>query len=157
MKTRSALFLVLTALLVAGVAGADDHGVFTAADVDAKWQAGPPSLPAGVKFVVLEGDPSKAGPFTMRLRFPDGLKVPPHWHPAIEHITVLAGTLHLGMGDTFDAAKTTAMTAGTFGFMPAETRHYGRAEGDTVLQLHGVGPWGITYVNPADDPRAKKP
>ena len=117
------------------------------------WKDGPASLPAGAKVAVLEGDPSKEGFFTMRLRLPDGFKVPPHWHPKVEHVTVISGTFNVGMGEQFDQTATRAMPAGTFGFWPAEMRHFAWTKGETVVQLHGTGPWMITYVNSSDDPR----
>ena len=118
-----------------------------------EWKEGPASLAKGAMMVVLEGDPTQPGPFTMRLRFPDGFQVLPHWHTQMEHATVLAGVLHLGMGEKFDRAATKPLPSGSFGFWPAGTRHFAWAEGETVLQLHGIGPWTVTYVNPADDPR----
>ena len=120
---------------------------------EVKWKDGPGSLPAGAKFAVLEGDPAREGPFVMRLRFPDGFRIQPHWHPKVERVTVISGTLNLGMGEKFDQSATRELTAGTFGFWPAGMRHFAWAKGETVLQLHGTGPWVITYVNPADDPR----
>ncbi|MDP9200078.1 MAG: cupin domain-containing protein [Pseudomonadota bacterium] len=120
------------------------------------WRDGPPSLPPGAKFAVLEGDPAKDGFFTMRLRLPDGFKIPPHTHPKVEHITVVSGTFNFGMGDKFDESATQAMPAGTFGFWPAGMKHFAWTKGETVLQLHGTGPWKIEYVNPADDPRKPK-
>jgi hypothetical protein len=105
---------------------------------------------------VLEGDPAKEGLFTMRLLLPDGMVISPHWHTQIEHVTVIAGTLNIGMGEKFDKSATRAMPAGSFGFWPPQMRHYGWIKGETVLQLHGQGPWTITYVNPADDPRNQK-
>ena len=128
-----------------------NHGVFPAGSVE--WQAGPPSLAPGAKSAVLEGDPTKEGLFTMRLRFPDGFQVKPHWHPAVEHVTVLEGTLNLGMGDAFDTAKTKALPAGSFAFMPPKMHHFAWAKGDTVIQLHGMGPWQVNYLDAADDPR----
>jgi len=121
-----------------------------------QWKDGPASLPAGAKFAVLEGDPSKEGLFTMRLWLPDGIKISPHWHPKVEHVTVISGTFNVGMGEKFDQTATRAMPAGTFGFWLAEMRHFAWAKGETVLQLHGTGPWIITYVNPSDDPRKPK-
>jgi uncharacterized protein DUF4437 len=121
-----------------------------------QWKDGPASLPAGAKFAVLEGDPSKEGFFTMRLWFPDGFKIQPHWHPKVERVTVISGMLNLGMGDKFDQTATRAIPAGTFGFWPAEMKHFAWAKGETVLQLHGMGPWMINYVNPSDDPRKPK-
>jgi quercetin dioxygenase-like cupin family protein len=92
----------------------------------------------------------------MRLRLPDGYRVPPHTHPQPERVTVLSGTLHIGMGGRFDPAKAKAMPAGTFGIWPAGMKHFAWAEGQTVIQVHGNGPWSIHYVNPADDPRQSK-
>lgn len=132
----------------------DDMGIFPPSKV--KWVKGPASLPAGAKLAVLEGDPSKEGFFTMRLWFPDGFMIPPHWHPKVEHVTVISGTFNLGMGEKFDKKATRAMPAGTFGFWKAGMKHFAWAKGDTVVQLHGIGPWSITYLNPSDDPRNKK-
>lgn len=132
-------------------AASDEMGIFPAAKV--KWIDGPASLPAGAKLAVLEGDPTKEGFFTMRLFLPDGYRVAPHWHPKVEHVTVISGTFNLGMGEKFDQAGAREMTAGTFGYWPAGMKHFAWAKGDTVVQLHGIGPWTITYVNPSDDPR----
>jgi hypothetical protein len=120
------------------------------------WRDGPASLPPGVQLALLEGDPTQPGVFTMRLKFPDRFQVRPHWHTQMEHATVVAGTLHIGMGESFDAAATRALPAGSFGFWPAGTRHFAWMEGETILQLHGQGPWTITYVNGADDPRLRR-
>jgi hypothetical protein len=121
-----------------------------------KWKDGPASLPPGAKLAVLEGDPGKEGPFVMRLMLPDGMRIMPHWHPKVERITVIHGTFHRGMGDRFEQAMTRPMPAGTYGFWPEGMRHFAWTKGETVLQLHGIGPWSITYVNPTDDPRASK-
>ena len=128
--------------------------VYPASDME--WKDGPGSLPAGAKFAVLEGDPAKEGAFTMRLQLPDGFRIPPHFHTGVEHVTVISGTFNVGMGEKLDPATATKMPAGTFGYWPAGMRHFAFTEGPTTLQLHGQGPWTITYVNPADDPRAKK-
>ncbi|CAN5529941.1 hypothetical protein BH20ACI3_BH20ACI3_42780 [soil metagenome] len=123
---------------------------------EVKWKDGPGFLPAGAKFAVLEGDSTKEGPFVMRIRFPDGFRIPPHWHPKVERVTVISGTLNLGMGEKFDQSATREMPAGTYGFWPAGMRHFAWVRGQTVVQLHGTGPWIFTYVNPADDPRNAK-
>jgi uncharacterized protein (TIGR02246 family) len=117
------------------------------------WRDGPPSLPAGAKIAVLEGDPMQPGPFTFRLRFPAGYRIPPHFHPVIEHATVVSGSLSLGQGERWDDSKLVRLDAGDFIHMPPGTRHFARANTETVIQLHSTGPWGVTYVNPADDPR----
>jgi quercetin dioxygenase-like cupin family protein len=123
---------------------------------DIAWKDGPPSLPAGANIAVLEGDPAVEGAFTMRLKLPDGFKIMPHTHPKVEHVTVISGTFNLGMGDKFDQAGGREMPAGTFGYWPAGMKHFAWAKGETVIQLHGIGPWAINYVNPADDPRNQK-
>ena len=148
--------LALAAGAVADTAAkpAAGMGLFPASEI--VWGPGPASLQPGASMIVLEGDPAKEGMFTMRLKMPDGFVVSPHSHTQIEHVTVIAGTLHFGMGEKFDRAKTQPMPAGSFGFWPIGMRHFAYTEGETVLQLHGKGPWTITYVNPADDPRGKK-
>jgi hypothetical protein len=120
---------------------------------DLKWVDGPASLPKGVKAAVLEGDPTKAGPFTMRIKLPANYKISPHWHPAIEHVTVLSGSFYMGTGEVFDESKATKLPVGGFAVMQTGTRHFAFSKEEAVIQLHGIGPWGITYVNPADDPR----
>lgn len=121
-----------------------------------KWQDGPPSLPPGAKFAVLEGDPTKEGPFVFRVKVPDGYRIPPHTHPKPERVTIISGTFHLGMGDTFDAKKGEALPAGTYGTWPAGMKHFVWVKGETVVQFHGDGPWVINYLNPDDDPRKGK-
>lgn len=143
------LLLLFSALWI----GAADHGIFAPDAI--KWQSGPASLPQGARVAVLEGDPAKEGLFTLRLSIPDGYKIPPHSHPAVEHVTVIAGTFQIGMGDKFDESKLNPMTTGTFGFLAPNMNHFAMAKGNTVIQLHGVGPWQINYVNPEDDPRKK--
>ena len=134
-------------------ATAQDHVAFTAAAV--KWGPGSPALPAGAQMAVLEGDPSKDGPFVIRSKFPDGYKIPAHWHPTDEHVTVLQGVFQFGMGDKFDAAALRAYPAGSYITAAKEMRHFARAKGATIIQVHGMGPFALTYVNPADDPRTK--
>ena len=133
---------------------APDHGFFSGADI--KWADGPASLPAGAKVALLEGNPAQEGPFTMRLQLPDGFTIPPHWHPAVEHVTVISGTFNLGTGEKLDKSAGRALAAGSFAYMQPGMRHFAWATGETVVQVHGMGPWRINYVNPADDPRNKK-
>ncbi len=163
MRRSIAAMLALAALLCTrsaapsaghGKGGADGPGIFTPASL--KWKDGLPSMPPGAKVALLEGDPTRRGPFVMRVKFPAGYRVPPHAHPRPERVTVISGTLYIGMGAKFDRAKGKAMPAGTYGTWPAGMKHFGWAEGETVIQLHGDGPWAITYVNPADDPRNAK-
>ena len=121
---------------------------------DLKW-ADVPSLPPGAKIAVIEGPMNEAQPFTVRLKFPANYKIPAHSHPAIEHVTVISGTLNIGTGDKLDQKKTKALSRGSVAIMPPKTNHFGWTKTETIVQLHGVGPWGVTYVNPADDPRKK--
>lgn len=129
------------------------------ATADVKWKDGPASFRPGAKMAVLEGDPTKEGVFTMRVWLPDGFSIQPHFHSNVEHVTVISGTFNVGMGEKFDKSASREMKKGTFGFWPAGMRHFAWVKGDTILQLHGVGPWTITYVNSAEDPRnaGKKP
>jgi Cupin domain len=128
--------------------------VVTAADT--KWGPAPDALPSGAQFAVIDGDPGKAGmPFVVRLKMPDGYKIMPHWHPTDESVTVLSGTFSAGMGDTWADTSMTTLKAGEYARMPKMMHHYAAAKGETVVQVHGVGPFAITYVNPKDDPRKK--
>ncbi len=119
------------------------------------FKPGPPSLPPGVQFQVIEGDPAKEGQFTMRLKLPDQYRIPPHWHPAIEHVTVLDGTFRIGMGEKFDESRLQDLGPGGFVALPPGHRHFAASNGETTIQLHGIGPWKIHYVNPNDDPRLR--
>ena len=119
-----------------------------------KW-ADVPSLPPGAKIAVIEGPINEAGPITFRLKFPANYQIPAHSHPGIEHVTVISGTFNMGMGDKLDTAKTKVLSAGSMAIMPPKTNHFGWTKDEVIVQVHGVGPWAVTYVNPADDPRKK--
>jgi quercetin dioxygenase-like cupin family protein len=121
-----------------------------------EWKAGPAALPPGAKMAALEGDPTKEGPFVVRFQFPDGYHVPPHTHPKTERVTVISGTLYLATGEALDRNSAKKLPAESFGYWPAGMKHTAWSEGETVIQLHGIGPWQINYVNPADDPRNAK-
>jgi hypothetical protein len=123
---------------------------------DLKLMDGPPGLPPGAKFAVLDGDPSKEGLFTIRAVLPANYQIPAHWHPATENVTVLEGTFYMGMGEKSDEAKATALTAGGFTALPGKMGHFAFTKEATVIQVHAMGPFSITYYNPADDPRNKK-
>jgi quercetin dioxygenase-like cupin family protein len=115
-----------------------------------------PALGAGVKSALIEGPMNEAVPFMVRLKFPAGAKVPAHWHPNVEHVTVMSGTFEIGLGDKFDESKATAFPAGSVTIMQPKTTHFALFKEETILQVHGVGPWEVVYVNPDDDPRNKK-
>ena len=129
---------------------ASDHMMATPDEL--KW-VDIPSLPPGAKLAVIEGPLNQAGPLTFRLKLPANYQIPAHWHPAIEHVTVISGTFNMGAGDKLDRAKTKALTAGSVAIMQPKTNHFGWTKDETIVQVHGIGPWGVTYVNPADDPR----
>jgi len=134
---------------------ADKAHAIVALPASIAWGPAPAVLPAGARFAVIEGDPTKSGAFTMRLRMPAGYRIPPHFHPVDEHVTVITGAFYVGMGDAFDASKANELPTGAFAALASGVRHFAFTRGETVIQLHGVGPWGLTYVNPADDPRNK--
>jgi hypothetical protein len=118
---------------------------------DLKWGDAPPTIPKGAKIAVLHGDPSKNAPFTMRLKMPDGYKIPGHWHTKDEQLTILSGTFVLHMGDNLDAPAHN-LGPGAFHFLPGKMHHAAETKGEVVLQLDGTGPFDIHYLNPADDP-----
>jgi anti-sigma factor ChrR (cupin superfamily) len=117
---------------------------------------GAASMP-GVQLAVLHGDPGKDGPFTLRLKLPNATKVPPHWHPTDENLTVIQGTFQVATGEKYDVAALKPLVAGDYAFMPKEMRHFGLTKGETIVQVSGMGPFVINYVNPEDDPKNKKP
>lgn len=117
-----------------------------------QWGPAPPVFPAGAQMAVLAGDPGKAGQFTARLKFPDGYRVMPHWHPSAENVTVLSGEFHVGMGDKFDESTLTTLPPQSLAVVPAHHNHYAMAKGETEVQVSAMGPFKLTYVNPADDP-----
>jgi quercetin dioxygenase-like cupin family protein len=147
--------IVGTIGLFSAVAFADEHGegITINPPTELKWQDGPPSLPKRAQIAVLEGDPSKEGPFVFRVKVPDGYRIPPHTHPKMERVTVISGQFNIGMGKEFDAKALKAMPAGTYGYWEPNMAHFVQIKGETVAQFHGMGPWTINYVNPADDPR----
>ena len=154
---RMSALWIAAALLLAQAAGAGEeaHAAPTVHGLqEVVWGPCPDALPAGCKLAVMAGDPTSAVPFTIRFWLPDGYRVAPHSHPTDENVTVVSGTLHAGMGNSFDAAKAETLQAGGFTVVPANMHHFVWFEGDTVLQIHGTGPFAISYVNPADDPRA---
>lgn len=132
----------------------DSHIIIAPGEI--KWGSAPPALPAGSQFAVLEGDPSKAGSsFTIRVKFPNGYTVPPHWHTTDENVVVLKGTLMLGLGDKLDKTAGKELQAGSYARMPQGMRHSAWTKGETIIQIYGIGPFEVNYVNAADDPRNK--
>ena len=156
---RQFLVSTIAILMLAGSLLADDHtdsefSLFQPGKIE--WKDRPASLPKGAKIAVLEGDPTKEGPFVFRVKVPDGYRIPVHTHPKRERVTVISGTFNIGMGEKFDIKATKAMPAGTYGHWATGMKHFDWIKGETVVQFHGMGPWSIQYVNPADDPRNQK-
>jgi quercetin dioxygenase-like cupin family protein len=120
-----------------------------------KWGDPPPYLTPGPQAAGIVGDPSKAVPYVVRLKLPAGYKVMPHNHPNDENVTVISGEFHLGIGDKFDDTKGQIIKPGGYAQTPKGVNHFAWTGAETIIQLHGVGPGGLTYVNPADDPRKK--
>ena len=147
--------LVAVAIITAETAAtATEHKVINPADL--QWSDSPPSLPAGAKMAVLDGDPNKAGNFTARLKAPAGYRVPPHTHPTAERLTVISGSLKIGMGDKLDGATAQEIGPGSFVVLPAGMKHFAISTGESVVQINSEGPFQINYVNPSDDPRNAK-
>jgi quercetin dioxygenase-like cupin family protein len=124
---------------------------------DLKWGDPPPVFQKGASFTVVSGDPGKAGLYVIRLKMPAGYKIAPHWHPTDEHVTVVSGTFAVGMGEKFDEAAMKQLPAAGYALLPAEMRHFAMAKTEATVQVHGMGPFALTYVNPADDPSKAAP
>ncbi len=165
---RSKLFVLFVVVVFAALAYSSDphpahkmgktspmpHNAFTPSEVS--FGPAPSFVPAGAKLAVLEGNPmANSGDYTLRLEMPDGYKIPPHWHPKRENVTVVSGTLEFGMGDTFDESKMKPFPAGSFAYLDPNMHHYVKAKGATVVQVHGMAPVKFNYVNPKDDPSGK--
>ena len=145
---------VAIVLALPGMARAGDaHKIVSPGEI--KWAPGPASIPPGAQAAVLYGDPSKEGLFALRLKLPKGYAIPPHTHPKPEVVTVITGTFRLGMGEKADKSRAQALPAGSFLALSPGMAHFASADEDTVIQLNSTGPWSLTYVNPADDPRKK--
>jgi quercetin dioxygenase-like cupin family protein len=145
--------LLVAVVVPASAEEAAGHAMITPDQIE--WNA-IGSLPPGAKVAVLEGDPAGDGPFTMRIEFPADYVVPAHTHPVTERLTVLSGTFYVGLGDSFDREKAHALPVGALAVMESGTAMFGfTGDEPTVIQLNGNGPWGITFLDPDDDPRKK--
>ena len=123
---------------------------------DFQWGPAPAIFPPGAEMAVLQGDPSKSEEFTVRLRMPSGYKIPPHTHPTAENVTVITGTFLAGMGAQFNEAATERFGQGDFVSIPQNHAHFAMTRGQTIVQVHAMGPFALTYVNPADTPAAAR-
>ena len=152
---RTIVLAVVCVCAVLALAQSGAQNAFTPEQI--KYGPPPPFVAPGAQLAVLEGDPTAStGDFTIRLKMPDGYRIAPHYHPARENVTVLSGTLKVGMGDQFDASKMMSFGAGSFAYLDPSMHHYAAASGETVVQIHGMSPAKFNYINPADDPTPKK-
>jgi quercetin dioxygenase-like cupin family protein len=142
-----------TALLAAHAGLAYAQKTETAKPAKLSWGPVPPMLPAGARMAVVSGDPTKAGPFTVDIAFPSGYRIPPHFHPSAENVTVKSGTFLYGMGDKLDRKAMKPMKKGESGSIPANMHHYAQARGKTTVEVSSTGPFVINYVNPSEDPQ----
>lgn len=154
------LAYIVSFAVLCGVAGAQEPQApahILMAPTETQWGEAPAVFEKGMSFTVVSGDPGKPGLYLVRAKMPAGYKIAPHWHPSDEHVTVLSGTLALGMGEKFDKASMKELPSGGYALLPAEMRHFAMATTAVTIQVHGQGPFGLTYVNPADDPSKRAP
>ena len=120
------------------------------------WAPAPPMLPRGAEIAVVSGDPGKAVPFTIRLKFPANYDIPAHSHPGDENVVIVSGALTFGMGDKLvrGASANKTLTAGGYALMPANMNHFAYTTKETTVIVYGLGPVNFKYVNPSDDPRS---
>jgi quercetin dioxygenase-like cupin family protein len=158
-KSLAALLLSAIAVVMVAVqvpsAQAPAPGVLYMTPDKIAWKPVPAGLPAGAQIAVLAGDPASDGYFVLRLKMPDGYKIPPHFHPVTENTTVLSGELRFGTGDVFDESKMQSLPAGSIVSVPANQHHFAMTKGESVIQTQGMGPFKRVYVNPTDDPSKK--
>jgi quercetin dioxygenase-like cupin family protein len=156
--SRAYAIVLLSAFVALGAHAATPQatpGHAAIAPQDIAWGDAPASLPAGAQSAVLYGDPSKEGLFAFRVKFPKGYRLPPHSHPRPEVVTVISGSFGIGLGDTLDESKAKKVPAGGLFSVEPGMAHFGIIDEETVVQINSVGPWGINYINPKDDPRQK--
>jgi quercetin dioxygenase-like cupin family protein len=154
-KGPLSVIAVACALIGAPATAQETDGHSIIAPHEIKWGPAPPSIPSGAQAAVLYGDPGKEGLFSLRLKLPKDYAIPPRTHPKPEIVTVISGVFRLGMGEEPDKNKSRALPTGSFFALSPGLAHFAVADEDTVIQLNSTGPWGLTYVNPADDPRKK--
>ena len=157
---RTSLGYLISFVVVCGTAAAQEakgpaHAFVTPHEI--KWGEPPPVFEKGMSFTVISGDPGKPGAYVVRAKMPAGYKFAPHWHPTDEHVTILSGTFAIGMGEKFDKASMKSLPVGGYALLPAEMRHFAMATTAATIQVHGQGPFVLTYVNPADDPSKRGP
>jgi quercetin dioxygenase-like cupin family protein len=148
--------LVAAAFAATDKAPAKAESMISLQPSDLVWSPAPPSLPPGAMVAAVEGDMTKAQFFAARIKLPPGYKVPPHWHPGYERVTVIEGDFQLGSGENADESALKSYPAGAYISMPPKMRHFAMTKEGAIIQIATMGPWDITYVHPSDDPRTKK-
>jgi hypothetical protein len=151
MKSTLLSAVAFSALLLAVPAPAMEMHKIVKADA-IEWSPAPPQLPKGAQVAVVYGDPNKEGLYIILAKMPDGYAIPAHWHNQVENVTVLSGTFNVGMGDKLDKQKGEALGPGGFFSSGSKMQHFAWSTGETVIQVSGLGPFDITYVDPKDDP-----
>jgi len=159
MKTIASV-ITFAAILAGGSLGvtAQSHSHVIQTPQEAQWGPAPPFVPAGAQIAVLSGDPTKAVPYAVRLKFPANYAIAAHSHPTDENVVVTSGALTFGMGDKLmkGAASNKTLAPGGYALMPANMNHFAYTATETTIVLYGQGPVEFKYVNPADDPRTPK-
>ncbi len=143
----------LTSIAVHGLRAEAQPGVMALTQSEMKWGAQGGLALAGMEQVSLVGDPTKPGPYTLRLKFPAGYKLAAHTHPDSREVTILSGTWYTGYGEKFDAATLKALPAGSFYTEPANVPHFVEVREPVVIQVTGTGPSARKFVNGADNPK----
>jgi quercetin dioxygenase-like cupin family protein len=155
MNVRRLIGVGVLVALATGAGLAQSHGVIQS-PAEAKWGPAPPMLPPGAQIAVVSGDPGKAAPYTVRLKFPANYEIQAHSHPTDENVTVVSGQFFVGMGDKMDKTAGKGVGPGSFVLAPANMNHFAFTKAETTIFLYGMGPVEFKYVNPNDDPRNKK-
>lgn len=156
MKTSCARFIRMMPFIV-GLLGASYVHAQEAPAIsgDLKWVNAPASLPAGAKVAMLQGDLAKPGAFAFRLKLPAGYELRPQSSPSVNRLFVISGALNFGAGEKFDSSRTIPLYAG-YAHWPNNGAFFAFTKEETVVEIEGVGPWTVRYVNAADDPMATK-
>lgn len=149
---KSIVLAVLAAATFSGLADGGDEQHATVQPDALKWTA-PAAYASGARLAVIKGDPGKEGMYVVRLKLPKGFTIAAHTHRNDENVTVLSGSFHIAAGDNYDEVKGETIRAGGYSYVAGGMPHYAFFPEETVIQLHGIGPQGIIYLNPADDPR----
>ena len=160
MRSFPTIFILLPAMVLAQTAATPKKSAAKAAGPAVvvvtpdkiQWGPAPPVFPAGAQMAVLAGNPAKAEQFTVRLKFPDGYRIMPHWHPTAENVTIISGEFRAGLGNKFDETSLITLPAQSLAVMPPHHNHYAMAKGETEVQISSMGPFKLVYVNPEDDP-----